>query len=48
MLNEKGAFEEETSNWVLLKKTGQKFGRNAWKTIIYEKKKGTTWWKLMK
>ena len=28
---EESALEEETNNWVLLKKTGQKFGRNTWK-----------------
>ena len=26
---EESALEEETDNWVLLKKTGQKFGRNT-------------------
>ena len=28
---EEGAEEEETDDWVLLKMTGQKFGRNTWK-----------------
>ena len=26
-----GALEEETDNWVLLRKMGQKFGGNTWK-----------------
>ena len=33
MWKEESAKEEETDDWALLKKIGQKFGRNPWKRL---------------